>query len=188
LIHDGNSRDEFPDTKDPELRKVIAGFANMCKTSGMVVDRADPHFVSARLPPKNIADPIRAQAIKVIRASLLEIKPKPKLVMVILSNGDKHIYSGIKHLCDSYLDVATVCVHSNKIRKEKGQPQYFANVALKVNMKMGGVNHALDQRGMNWLQQAPTMLVGMDVTHPGPGSLAGTVSNRTFVFREETEL
>jgi eukaryotic translation initiation factor 2C len=82
----------------------------------------------------------------------------------MLSNGDKHVYSGLKSLCDSYLGIATVCVHSPKIRKEKGQLQYFANVALKVNMKLGGVNHVLDDRALGFLRRAPTMIVGADVT------------------------
>lgn len=29
---------------------------------------------------------------------------------------------------------------------------------------------------MAWLDQMPTMLVGIDVTHPGPGSVKGTPS------------
>jgi hypothetical protein len=29
---------------------------------------------------------------------------------------------------------------------------------------------------MAWLQTAPTMLMGIDVTHPGPGSVKGTPS------------
>ena len=187
LIHDGNTRDEFPSTQDQELRHIITGFATMCRNSGMTVDRKDPVFVLAQLPPKDHADPTRAKAIQVIRSTLGSIKMKPTLVMVILSNGDKHVYSGIKHLCDSYLDVATVCVHSSKIRKEKGQLQYFANVALKVNMKMGGFNHALDPKNMAWLQQAPTMLVGIDVTHPGPGSVKGTPSIAAVVASVDSQ-
>jgi eukaryotic translation initiation factor 2C len=93
-----------------------------------------------------------------------------------LSNGDKHVYAGIKSLCDSFLGIATVCVHSSKIRKEKGQLQYFANVALKVNMKLGGVNHVLDPQNMVWLNKEPTMIVGMDVTHPGVGAVKYTPS------------
>lgn len=165
VIKDGNSRDEFASAQDPGLHQVIARFADMCKTSGMQVGRADPKFAAVMLPPKGQDAPIRPAAINAIRTALMGISPKPTMVMMILSNGDKHIYSGIKHLCDSYLDVPTVCVHSSKIRKEKGQPQYFANVALKVNMKMGGVNHMLDPSSMAWLKKAPTMLVGMDVTH-----------------------
>lgn len=29
---------------------------------------------------------------------------------------------------------------------------------------------------MTWLQKLPTMVMGIDVTHPGPGSLKGTPS------------
>jgi hypothetical protein len=43
-------------------------------------------------------------------------------------------------------------------------------------MKMGGINHALDSKSMAWLDAKPTMLVGIDVTHPGPGSVKGTPS------------
>ncbi|TFK31811.1 argonaute-like protein [Crucibulum laeve] len=186
VIQDGNNRDEFGGPQDPELRQVVQGFSRMCGTSGMSVEKRDPTIVAARLPPKDRSDPTRAQAIGAIRAALLSIKPKPSLVMVILSNGDKHVYSGIKHLCDSYLDLATVCVHSSKIRKDKGQAQYYANVALKVNMKMGGVNHALDATSMKWLRQVPTMLVGIDVTHPGPGSVKGTPSIAAVVASFES--
>jgi eukaryotic translation initiation factor 2C len=174
VIHDGNQQAEFSGVNDPELKSTVNGLARMCRTSGMAVDNADPQYRVVKLPSKSPSDPTRRSAINSIRTELRSIGPKPTLVLVILSSGDKHIYAGIKHLCDVYLDLPTVCVHSSKIRK--GQPQYYANVALKINIKMGGVNHALDQRSMAWLRQSPTMLVGMDVTHPGPGSVKGTPS------------
>ena len=40
----------------------------------------------------------------------------------------------------------------------------------------GPRSHSLDPNSMNWLRQKPTMLVGIDVTHPGPGSVKGTPS------------
>jgi eukaryotic translation initiation factor 2C len=67
-------------------------------------------------------------------------------------------------------------VQAVKIRKERGQIQYFANVALKVNMKLGGINHAVDEASIGKLRLPPTMLVGMDVTHPGPSTVKGTPS------------
>ncbi|KAJ7130276.1 argonaute-like protein [Mycena epipterygia] len=175
LIRDGN-RDEFNGVADPQLLSTIQGFANMCKTSGMTVAPGNPPIIEALLPPKDPSEPTRPRAITAIRTAMGTLPGKPRLVLVILSNGDKHIYAGIKHLCDSWLDVASVCVHSAKIRKEKGQLQYYANVALKVNMKMGGINHGLDPRSMAWLDAKSTMLVGIDVTHPGPGSVKGTPS------------
>ncbi|KAI0057312.1 argonaute-like protein [Artomyces pyxidatus] len=176
LVIKDNNRDEFAGAQDPELRSTVDGFAKMCKVSGMQVGQAPPQYVVANLPRKNNQDPIRGQAIATIRSALITLKPKPTLVLVILSNGDKHVYSGLKHLCDVYLDVPTVCVQVAKIRKEKGQLQYFANVALKVNMKMGGVNHGLDEQSMGKLREPTTMLVGMDVTHPGPSTVRGTPS------------
>jgi eukaryotic translation initiation factor 2C len=58
----------------------------------------------------------------------------------------------------------------------KKQDQYFSNVALKVNTKLGGMNHLLAEDAMRWLKTKPTMIVGMDVTHPGPTSVEGTPS------------
>ncbi|KAG6860411.1 hypothetical protein C0995_011482 [Termitomyces sp. Mi166 len=202
LIKDGNDRDEFPSRSDPELMRTMKGFADMCKASGMKVHNAPPAVVQCDLPRKDKGDPTRARAISAIRDTLRSLKPNPTLVLVLLSNGDKHVYSGLKHLCDSYLDLATVCVHSAKIRKEKGQLQYFANVALKVNMKLGGVkcvlystsaaslkrdlSHGLDQVNMSWLKQMHTMLMGIDVTHPGPGSTKGTPSIAAVVASCDT--
>lgn len=57
-----------------------------------------------------------------------------------------------------------------------GGAQYYANVALKFNLKNGGVNQLLSRAKMGFLAQAPTMVVGIDVTHPAPGSMMGTPS------------
>ena len=177
VIKDGFPRDEFAGSSDPDLLQVVSGFRNMCKVSGIQVN-TDPTYTTAQLPRKNPSDPMRRAAIETIKNTLLNVKPKPNLLFVMLASGDKAIYEGLKHLCDVFLAVATVCVQSSKIRKSN--PQYFANVALKVNMKMGGVNHKLDSNSGRWLNSAPTMIVGMDVTHPSPGSAVGTRKNILF--------
>lgn len=105
VILDGNTRDEFSRPDDPELQATYRGFADMCRNSGMTVDKKDPVVVAARLPPKNPNDPTRSQAITTIRQQLMTLKSKPSLVLILLSSGDKHIYSGIKYLCDSHLDL-----------------------------------------------------------------------------------
>jgi len=182
VIGDGN-RDEFQGAGDPELRRTVKGLADMCRTSGMKVE-GEPLYAAVRLPRKSREEPVRSDAIGAIRQAVTQGYPKkPSMILVVLSNGDKHIYNGLKHLLDVYLRVASVCVQVSKFRKDRGQLQYFANVALKINMKMGGVNHKLvDPPGstptLSWLRDAkePTMLVGMDVTHPSPGSIKGTPS------------
>ena len=131
------------------------------------------HIISASLPPKNRDDGSRSNAINVIRTTLRS-RPRVELVFVLLSSGDKHIYNGIKRLGDLELDVHTVCVHWDKF--SKNNVQYQANVALKFNIKLGGVNHLLDERSMAWLRTKTTMVMGIDVTKPGPGSTPGTPS------------
>jgi len=103
VIQDGG-RDEFsgPD----ELNSVVRGFLAMCKTSGMSVpEQGVPPVVRAQLPRKDPSDPTRAAAINVIMNTIKTLPGKPSLILVILSGGDKHVYSGIKHLCDCTLDV-----------------------------------------------------------------------------------
>lgn len=180
VIGDGG-REEFQGPGDPELKRTVKGLADMCRTSGVRVE-GEPLFAGARLPRKSGDDPIRGEAIKAIRDAVTKGYPKkPSMILVILSSSDKHVYNGLKHLLDVYLKVPSVCVQVSKFRKS--QPQYFANVALKINMKMGGINHKLvDPPGsaptLTWLRDPsqPTMLVGMDVTHPSPGSIKGTPS------------
>jgi eukaryotic translation initiation factor 2C len=176
VIKDGNRHDEFNGAQDLELRTIIEGFTSMCRTCGISVIPTPPLIAVAELPRKDPQDPTRSQAINAIRSALMATKQKPAFLLVILSNGDKHIYSGLKHLCDVYLDVPNVCVQAARIRKDRGQLQYYANVALKVNMKLGGVNHIVDEVSISKLRQHPTMLVGMDVTHPGPSTVKGTPS------------
>jgi eukaryotic translation initiation factor 2C len=105
VILDGNSRDEFSRPDDPELQATYRGFASMCKGSGMSVEQKDPPVIAAPLPQKTPTDPTRAAATATIKQKLMTLKAKPSLVLILLSNGDKHVYAGIKHLCDAHLDI-----------------------------------------------------------------------------------
>lgn len=170
VIHDGGQGD-FRDAKDPALRNIVSGFRSMCNKCGMQVQPlGEQAYVAVRLPRQG-NNRFRDNAIEEIELALVTLVEQiaPELVLVMLSNDDKAIYNGLKRLCDVKLDIATVCMQSTKVRKEQGRPQYFANVALKVNMKLGGINHTLDANSGAWLKSAPTMIMGMDVTHPATG-------------------
>lgn len=140
VIRDGG-RDDFERPDDHGLQAIYRGLAQMCKQSGMQVGASDPRIIAANLPRKDSAnDPTRQAAIATIEATLKKSGNKPSIVLVILSSGDKHVYSGIKKLCDTVLDLrmlstswiltkwiltrwvlATVCAQAQKIRKEKGE-------------------------------------------------------------------
>lgn len=94
------------------------------------------------------------------------------IILVVLPFKDPIIYARVKFWGDTKAGVHTVCVLSEKL--DKG-PNYWANVALKFNLKMGGVNQVL-QKKLGFLDAGDTMLVGIDVTHPAPKSMLKTPS------------
>lgn len=59
---------------------------------------------------------------------------------------------------------------------QKQDSNYSANVTLKLNLKLGGMNHFISPSDLGFLRHGKTMLVGIDVTHPAPGSMKGTPS------------
>ncbi|EKM51081.1 uncharacterized protein PHACADRAFT_165707 [Phanerochaete carnosa HHB-10118-sp] len=174
LVNEGR-RSEFQSPQDPRLQRFLQGFSNMCQTSGMIVGQGPPLIMQTERLPRE--DPGRRRGVELIRKALLAgLNParKPSFVLVLLSTTD--IYPGLKRLCDMQLGLATVCMQLEKATREQRQDQYFANVALKVNIKLGGINHLLAPDSMRWLTTKKTMLVGIDVTHPSPTSLKGTPS------------
>lgn len=76
---------------------------------------------------------------------------------------DTEVYSKIKLLGDCTYGIHTSCVQDDKFRG--ANPRYFANVALKWNLKAGGVNHKL-RNEFGIIKEGKTMVVGYDVTHP----------------------
>lgn len=89
-------------------------------------------------------------------------------VLVILPFKDTPLYNRVKHVGDVKLGIHTVCVVASKFAK--GSSQYFANVALKFNLKLGGINQLVDNPRLGIVNEDKTMVVGVDVTHPSPGS------------------
>jgi eukaryotic translation initiation factor 2C len=93
----------------------------------------------------------------------------PTLLLVIIPYIDTPIYNRIKLACDVKTGLRTVTVVGSKFSKP-GNDQYFANVALKINLKLGGINQILDKPKLGIIAEGKTMVVGLDVTHPSPGS------------------
>ncbi|KAJ9129975.1 Protein argonaute 1D, partial [Pleurostoma richardsiae] len=91
-----------------------------------------------------------------------------ELLLVILPDAITPLYNRIKHCGDIRYGIHTVCSVGHKFAK--CSDQYFANVALKFNLKLGGNNQLLDASRRSLIDEDKTMVVGIDVTHPSPGS------------------
>ncbi|KAF2137623.1 uncharacterized protein K452DRAFT_278272 [Aplosporella prunicola CBS 121167] len=91
------------------------------------------------------------------------------MLLVLLPSDNTALYDIIKYQGDVRFGIATVCSISKKILNARGQAQYMANVGLKFNLKGGGVNHDMKIQQLAPLDNK-TILIGIDVSHPMPGS------------------
>ncbi|KAI1171254.1 ribonuclease H-like domain-containing protein [Nemania sp. FL0916] len=100
------------------------------------------------------------------------IPPGQDLLVFVFPKGPIPIYNRLKYLADTRYGFNTICCVARKLTDPKGQYQYLQNNALKVNLKLGGINHIVDNSSSPLIKEKDdkTMIVGIDVTHPGPAS------------------
>ncbi|KAJ1932560.1 hypothetical protein FBU59_006328, partial [Linderina macrospora] len=106
-------------------------------------------------------------------STTLELLKLPKnesvqLVLIVLPSTNAHTYQAIKNAAYTTHGVQTQCMQSKHV--QKANPQYCANLCLKINAKLGGTNQSLPASNMQtMLRKQPTLFLGCDVTHPAPG-------------------
>ncbi|EPQ60238.1 Piwi-domain-containing protein [Gloeophyllum trabeum ATCC 11539] len=89
-------------------------------------------------------------------------RPKPDLAIFILPRNSPDLYRLVKRLGDIDLGLVTQCVTEGKSYNN----QYCNNLALKINVKLGGVNSFVRSPIMNNLKDIRVMALGADVSHP----------------------
>lgn len=110
----------------------------------------------------------------------LEIKSGRYDLLVVLLEENDPLYATIKYYGDVVSGIPTQCVVASKALRGEGQDQYNANVAMKINMKLGGSNvePAIDMgllipdcAQFSGPTSEPFILLGADVSHPPPGQV-----------------
>ncbi|KAK4486083.1 hypothetical protein RD792_008751 [Penstemon davidsonii] len=91
-----------------------------------------------------------------------------QLLIIILPDVSGS-YGKIKRVCETELGIVSQCCQPKQA--SKFSKQYMENVALKINVKVGGRNTELHRTisGIPFLNDRPTIVFGADVTHPQPG-------------------
>ena len=118
----------------------------------------------------------KAQQVQKIDNMLKKsVQDRTELLLIVLAERDTALYSILKYRADCLYGIPSVCVVSN-FKKfgslGEASKSYYANVALKINAKMGGLNQSFTTSDI----EKGTMIVGIDVTHPAPGSIKETPS------------
>jgi len=90
----------------------------------------------------------------------------PQLIMVIKQDKGTTSYGDIKRMSDTVLGIPSQCIVSANV--PKANPQYCANVCMKINMKLNGKNSIL-REPLPLVTTSPTIIIGADVEHPRSG-------------------
>lgn len=156
ICHPGPQNPYEP--KDPT--EVIKAFTQKLKKLGITTSEASQ---GRKLVLSRPDDPMLEAVIRGTAA-------KFDFLLVILPSATSPVYHRVKSLGDLTYGIHTVCIVASKMAKLQGQDQYFSNVALKFTLKLGGHNQLVDPSRLGIINEDKTMVVGIDVTHPSPGS------------------
>ncbi|KAI5827947.1 Piwi-domain-containing protein [Schizophyllum commune Tattone D] len=148
------------DLGDDEVDRFVEKLARACGTLGVSKPAEDRPFRAS------------GQAVKAGLANALRFlsAERPALILVLLPESAKGIRQEVKHLGDVAIGVITQCVRQNKVRK--ANDQYYNNVAIKINARLGGRAAQVQSEVMAYMRSAPYMILidaGADVSHPAPG-------------------
>ncbi|GMI71480.1 ARGONAUTE 1 [Hibiscus trionum] len=170
--------------QDNLAQRFCYELAQMCYISGM------------DFTPEPVLPPISArpeQVEKVLKTryhdAMSRIQPQNKeldLLIVILPDNNGSLYGDLKRICETDLGIVSQCCLTKHVFKMS--KQYLANVALKINVKVGGRNTVLVDaisRRIPLVSDRPTIIFGADVTHPHPGedsspSIAAVVASQDW--------
>ncbi|KAJ7758252.1 argonaute-like protein [Mycena metata] len=161
---------------DMDLRaataQIASDFVKACRSTGMAVTHPKPiiRYINGQ---GNIASDIQAAGAD----CKAEKGVLPNLVVAILPGGGTDLYTIVKHWGDVKQGVRTQCLKSDKCKGAK--MNFWTNVALKVNAKLGGISVIVDSP-QTIDPHIPTVVMGADVMHPGASnrpSYAAVVSS-----------
>lgn len=163
------------------LDQALSEFTQILGEMGIAVDQPKPGI--------KIVYQWNADNAPAIERAVRELQQKhnPQLILGILFAKESQVYNIVKQVCDVRCGVRNVNVQAEKISRNAG-PQYWANVGLKINLKLGGANQTLRNSDMGFFADGKTMLVGLDVTHPSPGSTSSAPSVVGIVASVDAQL
>ncbi|KJA19691.1 hypothetical protein HYPSUDRAFT_143440 [Hypholoma sublateritium FD-334 SS-4] len=150
----------------PILQEMITAFQRACARVGINIVNVEPVTRYITNPQGVIETQLRQLGVDCIK----KYKTPPHLLLVVLPEGANEIYTAVKHCGDVTMGVATQCLIARKCTRAKDQ--YWANVMLKVNVKLGGINSISESGIMDYITDPanPAIVIGADVIHPPPHS------------------
>ncbi|XP_042965249.1 protein argonaute 1-like isoform X2 [Carya illinoinensis] len=174
------------DVQDSVARSFCHDLAQMCCISGMAFN-LEPVLPPVTGRPDQVDRVLKTR----YHDAMTRLQPQRKgldLAIFILPDENGSLYGDLKRICETDLGLVSQCCLTKLVFDVKRRKQSLANVALKINVKVGGRNTVLVD-ALSWripfVSDLPTIIFGADVTHPHPGedsspSIAAVVASQDW--------
>lgn len=165
-------------TENPAASLIVGALKDAFNRHGMSNVTVDPPSSEFSGTPNDL----RGSGTEMVK-KFTGFHSKHKICLVILPEADKKQYSQLKRVFDIVIGVHTVCVTEDKVKRKLKDMGFFANLTLKFNLKLGGINHVVEDRLIAHAHKTigeillkNVVVLGADVVHPPQGSRLGTPS------------
>ncbi|GBC32495.1 Piwi domain-containing protein [Rhizophagus irregularis DAOM 181602=DAOM 197198] len=150
----------FGTDNEHSVKRFVRELIDACSIAGMNIPNKSPPILHANAQG-NVEENLKKAWLRAGHAA----NSKPQLIICVLPNTSSQLYGTIKYVGDTIVGVVTQCIQSRYLLEASNQ--YYSNVCLKINAKLGGVNSFLTLRQNPFLNEKASILMGADVTHPG---------------------
>ncbi|KAJ1726204.1 hypothetical protein LPJ61_005350 [Coemansia biformis] len=170
-------RRQLPDNK---VQAFVTTLVDMCNRMHTRIEDPRP-----RIYYGNLNADIAAEMKRACDAIRLPPNTAPQLLLVVLPTTNTQVYQTVKNCAYTTLGIQTQCMQAKHMQRPN--PQYCANLCLKINVKLGGTTQSLPTAHLQrLLHRKCTLFLGCDVTHPAPGeqfrpSIASVVGSTDFM-------
>ncbi|KAJ3552291.1 hypothetical protein NP233_g12914 [Leucocoprinus birnbaumii] len=146
--------------------RLIKDLVGAARAAGMTVLMDSP-VVKWCNAQGNVPDQFRQAGMECVARQPEANKEGPGLFIAVLPNVAGDVYTAIKHFGDITKGVPTQCMVASKCLKANNQ--YWNNILLKINPKLGGINNILDPNDpASAFLKEQTIVLGADVNHAAP--------------------
>jgi len=184
---------------EKELGEVKAGFTSVGRENGITFSSG------SSLVTKKASMREAEESMDKIENYLAHLKQtfevvgtRLELLLIVFPFKAGFLYDKIKQLGDNKLGLTTqCCLKTNLFKKGILNKQVIANLCLKINSKLGGINHVLAKSCRPKLLKRPVMIMGADVSHPAPetrgvkpsiAAIVGSVEPRAVRYEVEVRV
>jgi eukaryotic translation initiation factor 2C len=168
----------FPGKSRPDKSHIdnfAAAFARAYREHGGRVANAPPNIVMLNADPAGAVEQLH-------QSTGNKFNRRPQLLIFLVQDKNSFHYTRIKKSCDCRYGVVSQVMQIQQVLKMNAQ--YFSNVLMKVNAKLGGCTTQVQPAAGSGFKAftAPTMLIGADVSHASPGSPQASMAALTVSF------